>query len=326
MYKGIADYLESDINCAKEYLHAALKGQTKNQELEHILYDAVNNPGKMIRPLILFLTAGDYEEGLKDELMTTAAAVELLHISTLILDDMIDGSPLRRGEMTIQAEYGSDVALYAGDYLLVRAYSYLLEKGYTDQAGTLMKVGQTACDGEMCQHDNLNNLSVKMDDYLRAINGKTAFFFREICSMACRITKMDEKTSKLYEGIGETIGMMFQIRDDLLDWTGESRIIGKPANEDFLEGIYTMPAIYTFSREWYGDRLREIAKKDNLSPKDMIKAVRLVEDSGGIAYTKEYLINESKKALDMLSVLDHSRYTESLGMIIDYCTKQDWVR
>lgn len=325
MLNEIEAWLKPELSDVREYIREALKGQAENKELERLLSETVENPGKMIRPVVLLLAAGEYEKARRDEIIASAAASEILHMSTLVLDDMLDRSSLRRGKKTIYAESGGNVALYVGDYLLVRAYSYLLEKGYVYEARVLMSVGQTACDGEMVQHENLHNTSVRIEDYLSAVKGKTACFFKGICKIACYISKKDEKTQALLEEFGENLGIMFQIRDDLLDWQGMTEMTGKPANEDFLEGIYTMPAIYTFSTKDYGERLKAIAEKENRSDEDILEALRLVEDSGGIADTEDYLAGLRKKTYDIISSLPSDRYIEALKKLVEYCSSKDTV-
>lgn len=325
MLNDITAGIRSELSEVKEYIREALKDQAQNEKLARLLSETMENPGKMIRPVVLLLAAGEYEKEQRDELIAAAAASEILHTSTLVLDDMLDSSPLRRGKKTIYAEYGSNVALYVGDYLLVRAYSYLLDKGYGYEASILMSVGQTACDGEMIQHENLHNASVRMEDYLAAISGKTACFFKGICTMASYITKKDEKTKAVLEEFGETLGMMFQIRDDLLDWQGRTEMTGKPANEDFLEGIYTMPAIYTFAAREYGVRLKAIAEKGDKTDEDVREAVKLVKESGGIAYTEDHLAGLRKKADVIISSLPSDSYTEALKKLAEYCAGKDTV-
>lgn len=325
MLNEIEAILEQELYDVREYIREALKGQAENKKLERLLFESVENPGKMIRPVVLLLAAGEYDKEQRDELIAAAAASEILHTSTLVLDDMLDASPLRRGKKTVYAEYGGNVALYVGDYLLVRAYSYLLERGYAYEAKVLMSVGQTACDGEMIQHENLHNTSVRIEDYLAAIRGKTACFFKGICTMASHITKKDEKTKAVLEEFGETLGMMFQIRDDLLDWQGRTERTGKPANEDFIEGIYTLPAIYTFAAEEYGGRLKAIAEKGDKTDEDVREAAGLVMESGGIACTEDHLAGLRKKANDIILSLPSDRYTEALNMLAEYCAGKDTV-
>ena len=319
--KDIALLLGPELGDVREYIRKALNDHAENKTLEKILSESMEAPGKMVRPVVLFLAAGEYDKERRDELIASAAAAEIMHTATLILDDFIDRSDMRRGRKTVYAEYGDNVAVLAGDYLLIRAFSYLFEKGYTYEAGVIMSVCHKACDGEMFQHDNLRNTSVGIEDYLTAIRGKTALFFRGMCQMACHITDKDERTSALYEEFGETLGMMFQIRDDLLDWQGRTEDIGKPAHEDFSEGIYTMPAIYTFSTAGYGEKLKDIACKESLSDEDIKEAVRLVKDSGGIARTEEYIEGLRKKADDLISALPPDRYTEALKKMVEYCSK-----
>ena len=320
MISKVAEWLQPDLGLVKEYMHSAVKGQAENELLERLISESVSNPGKMVRPLTLFLAAGEKGEKQKERLTFTAAALELLHISSLILDDMIDDSKLRRGRITIQAEHGRDVALYVGDYLLVRSYSCLMERGCHKEAEILMKVGQTACDGEMHQRANLHDTGVGIDNYMKAIRGKTAFFFKAICRMACLIAERDDEERERLEEFGEKLGIMFQIRDDLSDWTQDEEKLGKPSGEDFSEGIYTLPAIYTFSKDGYGESLRKIAGKEKLSAEDINEAKRLVTEAGGIEYTEKYLAGLAEETDDIISSLPEDRYTKALKKLVRLCS------
>ena len=319
-------WLLPDISEIKRYIGSAVDRIKAHDQMKRIIKDVMGNPGKMIRPVMMLLAAGEYEEGCRDELLSAAAAVEMIHSSSLILDDMIDDSPLRRGKPTVQHVYGRGIALCSGDYLMVAAISDLYDRGYPAAARELMEVIQIACDGEMIQNENVGNIHVSREAYEKAIRGKTAYFFRAICGMACRITGKNESVKKNLEEFGEILGTIFQLKDDLLDWTREEDEIGKPINEDFSEGIYTLPAICTFSKEGYGERLREYVGNDSLTKKDLHEIRRIVREAGGIKDTEDYLRELCKRAGKLINTLPDDSYpqktTDAMRYLIDKIEKE----
>ncbi len=323
---GITDILkgfEPELEDIKKHLNEAVEEQTEDNMIRSLIFEATGNTGKMLRPLLMLLVAGDYDPNKREELISSAAALEMLHNSTLILDDMIDSSPLRRGLPTIWKKYGLAPALYAGDYLLVATYSYLCGRGFYSSAQELMRAGLAACNGETTQFVNLHNTEAEIGSYISAIKGKTAFLFKTACVMACRITEKPEPVSSLIIEFGETLGTMFQIRDDLLDWTKDSSEIGKPANEDFAEGIYTLPAIYTFSRPGFAERLKKLAGSEKLSPDDLNEAREIVHEAGGIDYAENYLRDLSEKAICILMKLPAGQYRERLIGVVKLVTGEN---
>ena len=298
--------LEPDLEEIKKNLEAAVLDYTEDNDVRRMLLEAAGNTGKMIRPLFMLLAAGEYEREDRQELIASAVGLEMVHTSSLILDDMIDASPLRRGCPSIWAEYGMAPALYAGDYLLVSGFCYLQDKGYFKSAGELMRAGLGLCNGEILQYGNLHNTEVDIKTYIRAVKGKTALLFRTAGAMACRITEKDEESCRCMAEFGEILGIMFQIRDDLHDWTKETPEIGKPVNEDFKEGIYTLPALYTFGISRSGEELKKLALKDRLGADDLKSARDIVKEAGGIEYTENYLEELAEKAVGISDVLPDS--------------------
>ena len=284
--------------------------------MKKLLKEVVENPGKMLRTTLMLLAAGDAASGHRDELFATAAALEMIHASSLILDDMIDDSPLRRDKPTVQKQYGKPTALCSGDYLLVTAFAWLMDQGWVSSARELMDAVQAACDGEMIQHENLHCADVREEAYLAAIRGKTAYAFLAACRIGCRITGKTAFEKRTLEEFGELLGIMFQLRDDLLDWTAEESRLGKPVNEDFAEGVYTLPAIHVFSQEGPGNRLRALAAKKHLSEEERLEARRLVAEAGGIAYTADYLKRLGARAGELLDCLPAGPYTAAMRDLV----------
>ena len=288
-YKSLTENMEPQIAAIQSRICEIIAAVPAHEGMKALLRSVAENPGKMIRSRLMLLIAGECGEAHRDELIATAAALEMIHSSSLILDDMIDDSPLRRGKPTVQMQYGKPIALCSGDYLLVTAFSSVLDRGYPESARELMEAVQAACDGEMIQHENRWNVGVGEQAYWAAIRGKTAYAFLMACRVACRITKRPAEEKKALEEYGLTLGMMFQLRDDLLDWTEEEAALGKPVNEDFAEGVYTLPAIFAFTREGFGDRLRALAVKKTLSAEERMLSRQIIRDAGGVAYAEERL-------------------------------------
>ena len=312
----LVEQMEPELQEIRSLTAEAVNGIPAHEGMKQLLREFAENPGKMLRTVLMLMAAGDYAPEKRDELHATAAALEMIHGSSLILDDIIDDSPLRRGRPTVQKRYGKPIALCSGDYLLVTAFGWLYDRGFCHTIRDLTEAVQAACDGEMIQHENLRNVHVSEEAYLEAVRGKTAYAFLIACRMACRITGKGERERKALEEFGMLLGTMFQLRDDLMDWTEEETRLGKPVNEDFAEGVYTLPAIFTFSRHGYGDRLRALAEKEALSAEDRLEARRTVREAGGIAYADEYLKQLGRRAEGLLDVLPASRYVEEMRTLV----------
>jgi len=287
----------------RELILHAVRNMPVHEKMRDLLMYSLENPGKMIRSRLMLLLAGAYETSCRNALLCGAAAIEMCHTSSLILDDIIDDAGLRRGLPTVQAVYGKPVALCGGDTLMVTGISLLLEKGFPQLAGEIIDIIQNACAGEMLQHLQKKKTDVTEEEYFAAIRGKTAYAFRGACRISALVTGKNSGQCDAAARLGECIGMMFQIRDDLLDWTMEEEQLGKPANLDFSEGIYTLPAIFTFRKEGYGDRLRQLAAKNLLSSRELEETRRLIRESGGIEYAAEVLRRFGREADELPEML-----------------------
>lgn len=223
--------------------------------------EALASPGKMYRPLLLLLCAGPPERWRsRDETLSLAAAVELTHSASLIHDDIVDDAPIRRGRPTVQSRYGKHAAVYAGDYLLSATLCDLIARGYSLAAGELLGCVKRMCEGEMAQTANRWDCGVGLEEYFKAISGKTAALFETACRLGARAGGRSEACVDALACFGRELGLLFQLGDDLNDWTLESSSAGKAVNMDFFGGIFTYPAIHTFSGE-HGRELRELAER-----------------------------------------------------------------
>ena len=281
--EGIYEWKREELSEVKMCIREAVLQSSAHESLKKILLDVTGNSGKMIRPMLVFLAAGDYSSEHKDKLLWGAASGELLHVSSLLLDDIIDEAETRRGKPSVQKQYGKAVAICAGTFLMVTSYSCLLERGYYDLAEDMVHLTQIVSDGEMLQDENCWNTNISEELYRKIIEGKTASVFSHCCRIAARITEKSVQTQKQLSEIGMKLGIMFQIRDDILDWTKDEKELGKPVGEDFCHGIFTLPVIKALQNPDTSDELRAlISKKENIGKEDFEKAKKLVASSGGI--------------------------------------------
>lgn len=315
--REIYSWKKEDFDGIRDRMRAAVDESPASGRMREILRGCAGETGKMIRPLLILMAAEDYSPSQRDKLLWSAAAGELLHTASLILDDIIDGADMRRGKPSVQSEHGKPAALCAGTHLIATAYSSLSSRGYEDVARELMTVTQMVCDGEMIQDVNKWNTGISEETYVRSIEGKTASVFSFACATSSRISGHSEETQAVMREFGKTAGILFQIRDDILDWTASVRKLGKPAGEDFANGIYTLPAIHTFCDPDYGAELSRIAmKRENADGDDISRARELVRMAGGIEYSRTIAEGYTDTARGLLGKLPQGRYVSALETVI----------
>ncbi len=206
--------------------------------LEHLLASG----GKRIRPT-LGLLVGNMLGGNPDTLVTLGAAVELLHTATLVHDDLIDGALLRRGAETLNARWSSAATVLTGDFLFARAAKLAAETDHLPLMRLFADTLAVIVNGELTQLFSARGI-INRDNYYQRIYAKTASLFEMCARAAAMVSTDDENTIEFMRRFGYELGMAFQIVDDLLDFTGEQAMVGKPIGSDLLQGLVTLPAIY----------------------------------------------------------------------------------
>jgi len=257
--------------------------QVRNKEIQDTLIEFANSGGKYLRPAYFFFFTELGEKSKQDQKQLTqvAASIEILHMATLIHDDIIDDSPLRRGNITVQSKYGKDIAVYAGDLLFTQFFDLLTQamngSRYLEINAASMK---RLLLGELDQMHSRFNKRETIEDYLCSINGKTAELFWLACIQGAHFGKTSEEIESLAGEIGRDIGLAFQIYDDILDYTAEQHILQKPILEDLAQGVYTLPLILA-NQEHPEIFAPYLAKERSLSLEDAQKVAELVVSYGG---------------------------------------------
>ncbi|GDZ84167.1 geranylgeranyl pyrophosphate synthase [Leuconostoc citreum] len=265
------------------------------------------NAGKLIRPALTLLFSRLSDNPYNAKAISLGASLELLHLATLIHDDIIDESKLRRGHESIQSQFGKDTAVYAGDYLLTGMFS-LLERADKPAANKLaLKALQEILFGELVQKQNRYNLSADFNSYLTQIKGKTAALFR--LSVSFGVISGDNYSEPLLETVshlGENIGVTFQLLDDYLDFESitQDLSLGKPVGQDIRNGIYTAPILFALTDPVISDKIIPLlAKRDDISDIEMMTLHTLITESNAMVKLSDLLTNYTESLKQMIQSL-----------------------
>jgi geranylgeranyl pyrophosphate synthase len=199
--------------------------------------------GKRVRPLLTLLSARR-DDGLHEPVLRAAASVELLHMATLVHDDVLDRAVLRRGRATVVHEFGADVAVSAGNYLLARAFSELAGAGDAGAVDMLSAAAVGLSQGEVLQRDEAHDVGISEEQYVRRCARKTADLFAAACRLGARLSAADEAVTEALAEFGRLIGLAFQVLDDILDFSDDEESTGKRAGTDVRDGTITLPLIF----------------------------------------------------------------------------------
>lgn len=243
-YPLIHDQLEKVNQCILKTI------QTPYSDLQDALAQMADNGGKYLRPSLLILSAqiASGKQEVSDRIIKLASSIEVLHMASLIHDDIIDDSDERRGQVSIQARFGKDTAVYAGDLLFTHFFDLMLqtvdEHHYmVENAHTMRQI----LNGELGQMADRFNLKQTLDDYLANVKVKTAALFRLAAEEGAHFAKHDEKITRAMASFGENLGIAFQMIDDILDYAGGKKL-NKPTLEDLATGVYSLPLLLALSK------------------------------------------------------------------------------
>lgn len=218
---------------------------TSNVPLVHLIGEhIIQSGGKRLRPLISLLT-GQCLNIQGDALVRLAAVIEFLHTATLLHDDVVDTSELRRGKPTANQQWGNAPSVLVGDFLYSRAFQMMVDIGSLPVMAVLAEATNVIAEGEVLQLAHVRNPKLTQAEYNAVIRGKTAMLFAAAAHSAAALAQADTQTTQAMHQYGIELGMAFQIQDDILDYQGDTEVLGKSAGDDLAEGKVTLPLIYT---------------------------------------------------------------------------------
>lgn len=304
--------LGEKLDLTRDYIQQAVT--INNLEITSMIKDLTSG-GKMLRPAF-FLLFSDFGEKKKttEELIPLAASLEILHVATLVHDDVIDDSPMRRSQPTIHTKYGRRNAIYAGDYLFT-LYFELISRNLSSNLDILRNAlsMKKILVGELDQMLINFNVKATTEMYLNEISGKTAELFSLSAGMGAVVSGGDQELIDRCKGIGHDIGMAFQIIDDILDFSTSSQT-GKPVHEDLKNGVYSLP--YILGLEAGNERLIGVLSKTDLTTDDDSLATNIVIDCGYLNQAKDIARSYTQRAIDEIAKLPKNRSQKALNAIV----------
>lgn len=271
----------------------------------------INSGGKRLRPALMILSAQafDYQGKLHHNL---AAVVEFIHTATLLHDDVVDESELRRGRETANAMFGNAASVLVGDFLYSRAFQMMVEANDMRVMQTLADATNLIAEGEVLQLLNCNNADVDVANYLAVIHRKTAKLFEAAMRLGAILGKQSPDIEEAAARYGMHLGTAFQLVDDVLDYSGDAKEIGKNLGDDLAEGKPTLPLIYAMSHGTAAQAgiIRTAIEQGDIGLFDEV--LQIVQQTGALNYTRQQAEAEAALALQELNLFPESGFKESL--------------
>ena len=287
--------------------------------LNRITHYIVRRKGKQMRPMFVFLVAKMVSDGNFDERTYRGAAIiELIHTATLVHDDVVDDSNRRRGFFSVNALWKNKIAVLVGDFLLSKGLLLSIDNDDFDILKLISVAVREMSEGELLQIEKARRLDIDEEVYFEIIRQKTATLIAACCGIGAASVNAPKDEVENMRKFGELIGIAFQIKDDLFDYTDAQ--IGKPTGIDIKEQKMTLPLIYTLNncskseKKW----LINSVKNHNLDKKRVKEVITFVKENGGIEYTIEQMKLYQQKALTMLDTYPESPYKTSLLTMVNY--------
>lgn len=280
--------------------------------------------GKMLRPLLVFLTAKLHGE-LVEKTMSAALVVEMFHTATLVHDDVVDQSDLRRGSETVNNIWDNKISILIGDLLFSKTLASIVDLQDTHAVAILSAAAERITEGELLQIAYTANSNVTEKEYFDLISKKTAALFSASCQMGALSIREDDAALENMYGFGENYGIAFQIMDDLLDYLGDERKLGKPTGNDLREGKITLPLIYALNNapETARREILRIIDRGIESDSELVSIVDFVQTHGGVDYANSLVEQYTNQSLDYLSSYPDSPAKQSLIQLVNYSTHRD---
>ena len=287
--------------------------------LNRITHFIVNRKGKQMRPMFVFLVAKMLGNGkINERTYRGAAVIELIHTATLVHDDVVDESNKRRGFFSINALWKNKIAVLVGDYLLSKGLLLSIENEDFDLLKIISIAVREMSQGELLQIEKSRNLDISEEIYYKIIRKKTATLLAACCEMGAKsVNAENENVAKMHE-FGELLGMAFQIKDDLFDYSDKK--IGKPTGIDIKEQKMTLPLIHALNVMESSDKkwLINTVKNHNKDKKRVRQAIKKIKEIGGLQFANEKMEFFRSRAIELLKTFPKNTYRDSLELMVNY--------
>lgn len=313
LYKNV----QEDIAKVEETLTIFV--QSPNELISEIGSYLFKKTGKRIRPALLVLCSKMLGYQGKEHILMSAL-IETIHTASLIHDDIIDNSKLRRGRESVHARWGPNITVLLGDYLYIKAIGLSLKSKYRQIIQILTDISAKMIEGELYEYYVSGKLDLAEKDYLGIINKKTASLFSASCHIGGILGEASKEEKEALIEFGTNLGMSFQIIDDLLDFTGDEKILGKPILSDLNEGRITLPLIYTLNHDGKENRKRmsHLLKESHLGKDTREEMLEIIRFNGALDYTYKKAEEYSDRSKEIISQFPQSIHRDTLTLFSDY--------
>ncbi|MEG1999538.1 MAG: polyprenyl synthetase family protein [Bacteroidales bacterium] len=297
---------------------------TDNRLLEKVVNYFLKSKGKQIRPILVILSAKIFG-AINDSTLNAAVAVELLHNASLIHDDVVDGSLLRRGRKSISGVWDNRIAVLVGDYFVSCALKSAILSGSSDVTDAIANLGKELAKGEIDQIETANGHIIDEERYFRVIKQKTASLFASCMRMGGLTNGASADELDILYSFGEKLGLCFQIRDDIFDYFEDDKV-GKPTGSDLKEGKISLPLIYAVKNGTgeINDRMRALLSGNSLSDDEIAELITYAKEQGGISYAISVMERLKSDANSILLYFGDSPMINPLRDILHFITVRSY--
>ncbi len=314
--------LQPDLQKIDEIILEFSRG--KSPLIQEISNHLIASGGKRIRPILLILAAKLCGTKSGDDHYNLAAAVELIHSATLLHDDVVDTSEIRRGKKTANAIWDNKASILVGDYLFSISFQLMTRGKNLRVLDLLSKASSTMADGEVMQLQNSSDIALSREKYFEIIFGKTAVLFSASCECGALLNNRSELEISALRDFGKNLGIIFQIVDDMLDYSSKEEVLGKEIGNDFFEGKVTLPIILTYEKadEAQRKKIAAMFEKNLLGAEknknDFTEILTLIQKCDGLGASKNLALKHHVAALKNLEIFPESQVKQDLAVILDY--------
>ena len=292
---------------------------TKVGFIKEIVNHIIKSGGKRVRPILVILSAklcGHKE----DRFIPYAAIVEFIHTATLLHDDVVDNAQTRRGTSTANTIWGNEASVLVGDFLYAKSMELLADEGNSEIFSVMAKTTKSLSEGEIIELVKTSDLETTEDDYFEIIGNKTAVSFSVACEIGAILGNVRYKKRNSLKAFGHSLGIAFQLQDDILDYISYDNVLGKRVGTDIKEGKVTLPLIHAIksSNKKEKSSIEKVLGKPNVTDKDFERIRSIILKYGGIEYTADKTRQYTQAAKDYLKDFRASQYKEALLTLTNY--------
>lgn len=311
-----------ELNTFEKKFADSVKGS--NPLLDRIMRFIIKRKGKQMRPMFVFLSAHIAGGGIQEDTYRAASLIELLHTATLVHDDVVDNSMVRRNFFSINALWKNKIAVLVGDYLLAKGLLLSVENNDHQILKITSRAVKEMSEGELLQMEKARKLDIKEDVYFEIIRAKTASLLSAACSAGAFSTTGNPEIAEQFRLFGEKVGIAFQIKDDLFDYGNDN--IGKPTGIDIKEKKMTLPLIYTLQHadNQLKKRIIYIVKNKNTDKQSVDEVIRYVNESGGIAYARQKMKEYKEAAMQILKTFPDTPARNAMKELVEYAIERKY--